>query len=361
MKKIFYTLIISLTIISSCTSSHPDLNNGLYAEIKTNKGDMLLNLTFKETPVTVANFVSLSEGKNKNVSPEFLNKKFYDGLIFHRVISNFMIQGGDPLGTGSGGPGYSFKDEFDENLRHDSEGVLSMANSGPKTNGSQFFITHTRTPWLDDKHSVFGKLIKGNDVLNSIRQNDTIKEVVIIRKGREARSFNAPKIFANHFEEDRIAEQERLNKLEQISIDRKNNHDIQRKNSSITDTGLQYTITEKSNSSISPKSSQTVMTQYSVFFENGNLLDTNLLKIAELYDAVNVNKKVTNGYRPLEAKIGPEDPIIPGLKEGLKLLELGDKATIFIPYHLAYGETGRGRMVPPKTNLIFEVEIVEIK
>ena len=267
MKKTFYTLIISLSIISSCTSSHPDLNNGLYAEIKTNKGDMLLNLTFKETPVTVANFVSLSEGKNKNVSPEFLNKKFYDGLIFHRVISDFMIQGGDPLGTGSGGPGYSFKDEFSENLRHDSEGVLSMANSGPKTNGSQFFITHTRTPWLDDKHSVFGKLIKGNDVLNSIRQNDTIKEVVIIRKGREARSFNAPKIFANHFEEDRIAEQERLNKLEQISIDRKNNHDIQRKNSLITDTGLQYTITEKSNSSVSPKSSQTVMTQYSVFLK----------------------------------------------------------------------------------------------
>ena len=158
MKKNIYSIILlSILLISSCVSTHPDLNDGLYADIQTNKGDILINLTFKETPVTVANFVSLSEGKNKEVNSEFKGKKYYDGLIFHRVIENFMIQGGDPSGTGRGGPGYNFKDEFNENLIHDSAGILSMANSGPKTNGSQFFITHKETPWLNGKHTVFGK------------------------------------------------------------------------------------------------------------------------------------------------------------------------------------------------------------
>ena len=157
MKKNIYSIILlSILLISSCVSTHPDLNDGLYADIQTNKGDILINLTFKETPVTVANFVSLSEGKNKEVNSEFKGKKYYDGLIFHRVIENFMIQGGDPSGTGRGGPGYNFKDEFNENLIHDSAGILSMANSGPKTNGSQFFITHKETPWLNGKHTVFG-------------------------------------------------------------------------------------------------------------------------------------------------------------------------------------------------------------
>ena len=182
------------------------MNDGLYVDIQTNKGDILINLTFKETPVTVANFVSLSEGKNKEVNSEFKGKKYYDGLIFHRVIENFMIQGGDPAGTGRGGPGYNFKDEFNENLIHDSAGILSMANSGPKTNGSQFFITHKETPWLNGKHTVFGKVIKGIETVDLIEQNDTIKNVSIIRKGREARAFNASKIFSNHFEDDRMME-----------------------------------------------------------------------------------------------------------------------------------------------------------
>ena len=167
MKNIIYLLITTLSI-SSCVSSHPDLNEGLYAEIKTNKGDMIINLNYKETPVTVANFISLSEGKNKEVSPEFDKKKYYDGLVFHRVIDNFMIQGGCPLGTGTGDPGYKFKDEFNENLIHDGPGILSMANSGPNTNGSQFFITHKETPWLNGVHSVFGKVINGIEVIDSI-------------------------------------------------------------------------------------------------------------------------------------------------------------------------------------------------
>ena len=141
---------------------------------------MIINLNYKETPVTVANFISLSEGKNKEVSPEFDKKKYYDGLVFHRVIDNFMIQGGCPLGTGTGDPGYKFKDEFNENLIHDGPGILSMANSGPNTNGSQFFITHKETPWLNGVHSVFGKVINGIEVIDSIEQNDTIKNLSLI-------------------------------------------------------------------------------------------------------------------------------------------------------------------------------------
>ena len=181
MKNIIYLLITTLSI-SSCVSSHPDLNEGLYAEIKTNKGDMIINLNYKETPVTVANFISLSEGKNKEVSPEFDKKKYYDGLVFHRVIDNFMIQGGCPLGTGTGGPGYNFQDEFDDELRHDKPGILSMANAGPGTNGSQFFITHIETPWLDNNHTVFGEILGDEDqnIINSIVQGDMIEKIEII-------------------------------------------------------------------------------------------------------------------------------------------------------------------------------------
>ena len=189
--------IILLTLIISCGSSQSDLNNGLYAEINTNKGDILVSLTFQETPVTVANFVSLVEGKNKNVSSEYKKKRYYDGLKFHRVIENFMIQGGDPLGTGQGGPGYKFKDEFNESLKHDGPGVLSMANAGPNTNGSQFFITHIETPWLDNKHTVFGHVIDGLDVVNSIVQDDEIINIKINAVGEKAQSFDPVDAFEN--------------------------------------------------------------------------------------------------------------------------------------------------------------------
>lgn len=163
--------------------------NGLYADMVTNKGKIRIKLEFKKTPLTVANFVGLAEGtknssRNKGV-------KFYDGLTFHRVIDNFMIQGGDPLGTGRGGPGYKFPDEFDPSLKHDSPGILSMANSGPNTNGSQFFITHKATPWLNGKHTVFGEVVTGLDVVNKIEKGDKIISITIIRNGTEARQFQA--------------------------------------------------------------------------------------------------------------------------------------------------------------------------
>ena len=362
MKKHIYTIILfSSILITSCTSTHPDLNEGLYADIQTNKGDILINLTFKETPVTVANFVSLSEGKNKEVLPEFKNKKYYDGLIFHRVIENFMIQGGDPSGTGRGGPGYNFKDEFKEDLLHDSAGILSMANSGPKTNGSQFFITHKETPWLNGKHTVFGKVIKGIETVDLIEQNDTIIKVSIIRKGREARAFNASKIFTNHFEEDRMIEQKKVELLKNVRIGKKTTHESEKAYAKKTKTGLEYTITFKADNSKKVDDSKTVMTHYAVYFEDGSLLDTSILEVAEQYQTVNIVKKNQGGYSPIAAKIGPEDSMISGFKEGLKLLNVGDKATLFLPYYLAYGEMGRSPQIPPKSNLIFEVEIVELK
>src|SRR3954468_4260106 len=167
--------------------------DGIYAKFETSKGDIYTFLEYKKTPMTVGNFVGLAEGKIKN-SVKGEGVPYYDGLRFHRVIPNFMIQGGCPLGNGTGDPGYKFADEIDTSLKHKGPGILSMANAGPGTNGSQFFITHVETPWLDGKHTVFGHVVQGQDVVNKIAQNDTLKKLVILRKGKEAESFDAPKV-----------------------------------------------------------------------------------------------------------------------------------------------------------------------
>ena len=168
---------------------------GLFAEIVTSKGSIFIELAFEKVPMTVANFVGLAEGVIENNSKE-IGTPYYDGIIFHRVIPNFMIQGGDPTGTGMSGPGYKFRDEIDPSLRHDRAGVLSMANAGPSTNGSQFFITHNETPWLDGKHTVFGYVTKGQNIVDAIQQGDVIETIKITRKGKEAKAFDAAKIFA---------------------------------------------------------------------------------------------------------------------------------------------------------------------
>lgn len=196
MKKIVLACTFLLAAFSSFAGEKkPKLEKGLYAEIETSKGKILLQLEFEKTPLTVANFVGLAEGKIKNTA-KAEGLPFYDGLKFHRVIPNFMIQGGDPMGTGGGNPGYAFKDEIHPDLKHTGPGILSMANAGPKTNGSQFFITHVATPWLDTKHSVFGHVVTGQDVVNAIQQGDTIVHIKIIRKGKAAKKFKADKVFA---------------------------------------------------------------------------------------------------------------------------------------------------------------------
>jgi peptidylprolyl isomerase len=367
MKILLLTLFVS---ISSCQEKYPDLEDGLYAEIATNKGTMVAKLTYDKTPITVANFVSLAEGTNTMVDSAYKGKNFYKGIIFHRVIDSFMIQGGDPLGTGSGNPGYKFKDEFHPDLKHDKPGILSMANSGPKTNGSQFFITEKPTPFLDNRHSVFGELVIGMEVQDTISNVKTtkpgdkpIEDVVIeslniIRKGKEAKAFDAANIFNNHFAEAERLEKEKKAKAEALAKESKAKFNKQQEAAITLPSGLQYTITEKGAGEKLPINSK-ALTHYAVYFEDGRLLETSKLETAEAFDVVNEQRKAAGQYKPIPADISPDARMIPGFKEGLQQLGVGDKATLFIPYHLGYGEAGN-RGIPPKSNLIFEVEIVEL-
>ncbi len=196
MKKTIFAFTLLLFAVNSfgVKEKKQKLDKGMYAEIITNKGTILLMLEFEKTPLTVANFVGLAEGVIKNKAKAD-GIKYYDSLIFHRVIPNFMVQGGDPQGTGRGGPGYAFKDEIIPELKFDTLGVLAMANSGPKTNGSQFFITHVPTPWLNGKHTIFGHVITGQEVVNAIKKGDMIIHMNIIRKGKAAKKFDAAKVF----------------------------------------------------------------------------------------------------------------------------------------------------------------------
>ncbi len=199
-KSISFSLLVCLFMQTTLINAQKNeanttkLEDGMYAEMTTSKGVIILQLEFEKTPLTVANFVGLAEGSIENTAKK-AGEPFYDSLKFHRVIKDFMIQGGDPLGNGSGGPGYKFKDEIVPELKHTGPGIFSMANAGPKTNGSQFFITHKATPWLDGKHTVFGHVIQGQDVVDAIVQGDIIVSVKIIRKGKPANIFDALKTF----------------------------------------------------------------------------------------------------------------------------------------------------------------------
>lgn len=362
-------ILIALITVVSCKSQYPDLEDGIYAEFITTKGIMVAKLAFDKTPVTVANFVSLAEGKNTMADSIYRNKPFFNGLLFHRVKDNFMIQGGDPSGTGNGTPGYIFKDEFHPDLKHDKPGILSMANSGPNTNASQFYITEIPKPHLDNIYSVFGELVLGINIQDSISNvkcdsNDrpiedvVIHELNIIRKGTKAKSFDAFKIFYNHFiKEERLAKElaEKTEAILKASLDK---FKIQKEQSISLKSGLQYIITEKGTGK-KLKTGSKVLTHYAVFFEDGTLLETSNLETAEAYNAVDEEKKATNQYLPIKADISLNARMIAGFKEGLQQLSVGDKATLFIPFHLGYGDAG-SRDIPSKTNLIFEVEIIEL-
>ncbi|GAA4290394.1 peptidylprolyl isomerase [Aestuariibaculum suncheonense] len=361
-------IVTLITNLTSCKAQYPELEDGMYAEFVTSKGIMVAKLAYDKTPVTVANFVSLAEGTNTMVDKQFKGKKFYNGTTFHRVIDSFMIQGGDPYGNGSGGPGYKFSDEFSPELKHDKAGILSMANSGPNTNGSQFFITDKPTPFLDNKHSVFGELVIGLDVEDSISKVKTgmmdapidtvyIKELNIIRKGKEAKRFDAPDIFVNHFIEAERLEKEKAAKMEALLKETKERFEQQKAEATTLPSGLKYYISKKGDGNKLP-STAIILTDYSLYMEDGKLFDTSKLELAEAHEIVNPGKRDAGMYRPIEAEISPDARMIPGFKEGLQQLSVGDKATLFIPYHLGYGEMGN-RGIPPRANLIFEVEIIE--
>ena len=368
MNKKLIVLLAAFGLLFSCKDKYSDLKDGLYAEIKTSKGDIILELAFEKTPVTVANFVSLAEGKNTFVTEAMKGKPFYDGLKFHRVLQNFMIQGGDPLGTGSGDTGYKFKDEITD-LRHDKPGILSMANSGPGTNSSQFFITHLETPWLDGKHTVFGHVIKGMETVNKIVQDDKIISVKIIRKGSNAKKFDAVKTFDNYFRT------EAENQKKQAALDAQKNEayrqqykevidkklaffDQSRKNAVKTPSGLSYTITEKGKGK-KPVPGTPVYIHYAGFLEDGTLFDSSIVSVAKQFGKYDENREAQGGYSPIPFEAGRKDGMIPGFLEGLDKLSFGDKAIIFIPTNLGYGPAGAGGIIPPNANLIFEVQLLE--
>jgi FKBP-type peptidyl-prolyl cis-trans isomerase len=311
-----------------------NLENGMYAKINTTKGDILIQLEYKRTPLTVASFVGLAEGTMKN------NKKgagtpYYDGLKFHRVIADFMIQGGCPDGTGSGSPGYSFADEFHPDLKHDKGGILSMANSGPATNGSQFFITHKETPHLDGKHSVFGHVVEGMDVVNAIAQDDVMNSVTIIREGSSAKTFDANSIFETAQAE---IESEKAEKADKSANAMKKLTE----GATFTESGLAYFMIKEGEGE-----QATVGKIVSVHY-TGKLIDGTKFDSSHDRNA------------PIEFPLG-EGRVIPGWDEGIALLKVGGKATFIIPPYLAYGESGAGGLIPPNATLIFEVELLEIK
>lgn len=351
-------LATSLLLAFGCSTSKSGLDKGLYADIQTNKGNILIALTYDKTPNTVANFVSLAEGTNNQVDSIYRGKPYYNGIVFHRVISNFMIQGGDPTGTGQGGPGYKFEDEFVEELKHDGAGVLSMANAGPNTNGSQFFITHKETPWLDGKHSVFGRVVTGQNVVDSIQQNDTILAVDIIRKGSDAKKFKADKVFDAYFDGIEERKAARIAKLEKVKTDKAAALAQLKEEATTTKSGLSYVITNKTDgAAVVP--GVTALTHYAVYFEDGKLLDTSMAAVAKAYDQYDSRRDNGGGYSPIEARVDPEVALIEGFKEGLSLLKEGEKATLYLPSDIAYGEGNA--VIPPNTTLVFEVEIVEVR
>jgi peptidyl-prolyl cis-trans isomerase A (cyclophilin A) len=363
-----FLLIILITLVS-CKSQYPDLEDGIYAEFVTSKGIMVAKLAYDKVPVTVANFVSLAEGSNTMVDSLYQGKPFFNGLLFHRVMNKFMIQGGDPTGTGNGNPGYIFMDEFHEDLKHDKPGILAIANSGANTNGSQFYITEVPKPHLDNVHSVFGELVIGLDIQDSISNVQTdeynkpvidvvINQLNIIRKGVAATSFDAPKVFYKHFVKAERLAKEHAEKSAALLKGTLEKFKTQQEQATTLKSGLQYFISEKGVGK-KLKTNSKVLTHYAVFFEDGRLLETSKLEIAETFNLVNKDRKEANLYQPIKADISANARMIAGFKEGLQQLSVGDKATLFIPFHLGYGDAG-SRDIPPKTNLIFEVEIIEV-
>ncbi|MBA6155489.1 peptidylprolyl isomerase [Tenacibaculum sp. S7007] len=346
--KYFKYLIVLVVVAASCKSvKYPDLENGLYADIQTNRGDILIKLHQQEMPMTVANFVSLAEGDNPKMTDSLKGKPYYDKTKFHRVIKDFMVQGGDITGTGSGNAGYRFADEFPLNEEgkliypHDGPGVLSMANSGPETNSSQFFITHKETPWLNGKHSVFGRVLKGQNVVDTIQQNDYIKHVDIIRVGEDAKKFNASAIF-----EEELANVEKKREERKLVLEnkkRKFQEEMGVNKSTPTDSGLRIFKLKENPSGKKVVAHKPTSIHYTIYLGDGKEIQSSKDK-----------GEVFTFQLDDESK-----PMIAGVKEGALALREGESARLFIPYYLAYGERAVGPF-PAKSDVVFEIEVLKV-
>lgn len=340
------------------------LEKGFYAEIQTNRGETLLRLHEEKAPLTVANFIGLAEGKLTVFDTIQQKEPFYDGILFHRVIANFMIQAGDPTGVGSGGPGYKFFDETDNQLKHDGAGILSMANAGPNTNGSQFFITHVATPHLNGKHTVFGQVVQGQEVVDAIRQGDTIQTINIKRKGLKNKLFyNPSKVFAAEYErrnelykkeQERLAKLAALNKVRLVEAQAKDEAEYKKyfkelilkdyPNAIQTESGLMYIIEEEGEADAkSPERGDKVSLHYTGTFLYGSKFDS----------SIDRGKPLNFDYQIMG--------LIPGFNEGVGFSKKGMKVKLFIPYYLAYGKNGKRPTIPPYADLIFDIELLDIQ
>lgn len=365
MKKVSILVLFLTLAFASCQNKYPDLEKGVYAEFVTNKGTFVAKLYNEQTPLTVANFVQLAEGTNEMVDSTYKGKRFFDGLTFHRIIKDFMIQGGDPNGDGTGNPGYRFPDEIVDSLQHDKKGILSMANSGPGTNGSQFFITLKETPWLNGRHTVFGEVVIGQEVVDSIgnvpttKPGDkpidpvTITSVNIINKGKA----NIP-VFEKEMEAIELKKKEEMARVEKIASETAANFATLKEQAEEMPSGIKVYWNEKSGAT-KPSEGDDILMNYAGFLTNGQLFDSNIQSKEEEYGMLNEAKLAGGGYAPSRVKISKDAQLIPGFKEGLFLMAPGDKITLFIPSHLGYGERGAaGGLIPANADLIFELEMM---
>ena len=383
IKKALTTLIILVVLANiSCQEKYPNLEDGLYAEFVTNKGTMLAKLHYDKVPVTVANFVALAEGNHPMVKEEYKGKRYYDSITFHRVVNNFMIQGGDPTASGMGDPGYKFPDEFHPDLKHDKPGVLSMANPGRDANGSQFFIMEKEWPSLDNRHAVFGQVIEGMDVHDSIsnvkvidparRNHKPVEDVVItklniIRKGKDAKFFDAPKVFEEEMpkmlEKRKQKEAEAKKKAEELA--QKAKEEWLKKNESLdgrridSPTGMAMIFTHESDG-VQPKSTDRVNIDCAGYFENGELFWTTWEDVAKKNGKLDERQAQAGQYKPFVMPYNETASLVAGFREAMLNMKVGDKARVFIPYYLGYGDTGRAPLIPPKTNLVFDIQITSI-
>ncbi|WP_458629233.1 peptidylprolyl isomerase [Winogradskyella sp. PC D3.3] len=404
IKQALTALVVLLVLANiSCQERYSDLEDGIYAEFVTSKDTMVAKLFFEDAPVTVANFVALAEGNHPLVKDDFKGKPFYDGLTFHRVMNNFMIQGGDPTATGTGDPGYKFEDELIPSLKHDKPGMLSMANSGINSNGSQFFITEKATPWLDGYdeagnlkdcanprvycHAVFGEIVKGLTVLDTISNvkvqpgsNKPLEDVVItklniIRKGAAAKKFDAPKVFTEELpkikERAEKAKLEAEKKAEEAKQEAKSKADIAKaeflkKNNELkgrkieSPTGMAMIFLNEGNG-VKPSSTQNVSIECAGYLENGDLFWTTSKSVAEKNGKYDERQDKAGRYAPFDMPYNETATLIAGFREAMLNMKIGDKARVFIPYYLGYGERGNPPVIPGNANLVFDIELVGIK
>ena len=327
-------LFAALVVPAGAQGAYPD---GLYAEMHTSKGLIVLDLAYEEAPMTVVNFVGLAEGTKDSNKPA--GTPFYDGTTFHRVVDNFMIQGGDPQGSGRGGPGYQFPDEIHPDLRHDGPGVLSMANAGRNTNGSQFFITHKATPWLDGKHAVFGRVVQGQDVVNAIEQGDKLEKLTIVRVGDAAKAFKADQAtFDGMIAEIAAAEEAHAKKEYDTAMAVL--EDAYPGQMQATESGLMYIIVVAGDGP-KPQPGTRIKAHYTGKFLSGRVFDSSVQR-----------------GEPFDFEVGMAR-VIKGWDEALLDMQKGEKRILIIPSHLGYGERGYPPVIPPRATLVFDVELVD--